>query len=209
MKSAATASLAGLESLKQSLSELSREQVHEDHRVEKPESLSWNAWLRRQSRQVARIESQIEKCQTSDELINTAATILKPWHLEAFLYLFVSDRDPSEPPLSIEFQKVIDTLHPKDDHCSLPEATERELLQVETELHDRHLEELFLEEFVRLRRLRRGRGHSIENSRLRVRASLTWTRPHGCSRLRRCRASVTSQPDSTASTTSDKSVSAD
>ena len=96
---------------------------------------------------MARIESQIEKCQTSDELINTAATILKPWHLEAFLYFFVSDRDPSEPPLSIEFQKVIDTLYPKDDHRPLPEATERELLQVETELHDKHLEELFREEF--------------------------------------------------------------
>ena len=188
--------------MKQSLSELSREQVHEDHRVEKPESLSWNAWLRRQSRQVARIESQIEKCQTSDELINTAATILKPWHLEAFLYLFVSDRDPSEPPLSIEFQKVIDTLHPKDDHCSLrfqklqKGSCCRWKQSSTTGTSKSSSWRSSASSYLRLRRLRQGRGHSIENERLRVRGS----------RLRRCRASVTSQPDSTASTTGDKSV---
>ena len=39
------------------------------------------------------------------------------------------------------------TLYPETDHEPLPRQTEEDLLALETELHDRHLQTLFREEF--------------------------------------------------------------
>ena len=48
-------SLSGMDSLKEALTNFGREQVFEDFHVEKPEDVSWGAWQKRKSRQIAKI----------------------------------------------------------------------------------------------------------------------------------------------------------
>ena len=67
-----------------------REQVFEDFRVEKPETVSWGAWQKRQSRQIAKILDQVARCHTGDDIVNLATTILKPTNLEASLLVSTS-----------------------------------------------------------------------------------------------------------------------
>jgi len=141
-----TASQAGLESLKQALSDFCVEQVLEDYQVERPENVSRRTWSRRQSKEIERALTRLELCESPDQLVGFAATLLKPANLEAFLYLHVSERDDQDP-LCIPLEQVMTTLYPETDHEPLPRQTEEELLVLETELHDRHLQTLFREDF--------------------------------------------------------------
>ena len=135
-----------LESLKQALSEFSTEQVLEDYRVERPESVSHRTWSRRQSREIERALARVELCESPHQAVAFAATILKPANFEAFLYLHVSNRDDQES-LCFPFEQVEAAVCPEADHEPLPQRTEEELLVLETELHGRHLEALFRDEF--------------------------------------------------------------
>ena len=141
-----TATAAGIESLAEALQVFVREQVLEDHQTEKPEGLSQSAWQKRQSRAIASGLAKVRVCSTPEELVQCAATLLKPWNLEAFLYLNICDRDPEEP-VGVDFSLVEATLHPVEDHKPLPETTESELLAAETTWHNRALEQLVKEEF--------------------------------------------------------------
>ena len=119
-----TASLSGVDSLKEALTDFGREQVLEDFHVEKPEDVSWGAWQKRQSRQIAKVLAQVAVCRTGDDIVNLAATVLKPPNLEAFLYLFISDRDETAEPLSVPFEQVVSSVHPSSDHRPLPAETD-------------------------------------------------------------------------------------
>ena len=141
-----TATAAGIESLAEALRVFVREQVLEDHQVEKPEVLSQSAWQKRQSRAIASGLARVSVCSTPEELIQCAATLLKPWNLEAYLYLNICDRDPDEP-VCVDFSLVEATVHPVEDYKPLPETTENELLAAETTWHNKALEQLFEEEF--------------------------------------------------------------
>ena len=140
------ATLQGLADLRESLVEFAREQILEDFRVERPSSVSVNAWQKQQSRLIDRAIARIQLCETVDELVNHAFTVLKPWNLEAFLYLHVSER-AEEQPLSVPFLWVEATVHPVEDHRPLPAAAEMELLATEKKAHNEELESLFREEF--------------------------------------------------------------
>ena len=59
--------------------------------------------------------------------------------MEAFLYLHISDRAPDQP-LNVPFNLVQEALRPLSDPPELP-------LDVETDLHNEELENLFREEF--------------------------------------------------------------
>ena len=72
-----TASLSGVDSLKEAFTDFGREQVFEDFHVEKPEDVSWGAWQKRQSRQIAKVLAQVAVCRTGDDIVNLAATVLK------------------------------------------------------------------------------------------------------------------------------------
>ena len=136
-----------MDSLKDALTDFGREQVLEDFHVEKPEDVSWGAWQKRQSRQIAKVLAQVAVCRTGDDVVNLAAAVLKPPNLEAFLYLFISDRDETAEPLSVPFEQVVSPVHPSSDHRPLPAETDAALLAFETELHNQHLEDLCLEDF--------------------------------------------------------------
>ena len=64
--------------------------------------------------------------------MNVSATVLKPWNLEAFLYLHLSDRDDTAEPLSVPVEHVVSSVHPSSDHRLLPEETDAALLAFET-----------------------------------------------------------------------------
>ena len=143
-KSTATAS--GIESLAEELQVFVREQVLEDYRVEKPEGVTQSTWQRRQSRAIASGLAKVKVCSTAEELVQCAATLLKPWNLEAYLYLNICDREPKEP-LCIDFSLVEATLHPDEDHRPLPVDIECDLLAAETTWHNQALEQFVQEEF--------------------------------------------------------------
>ena len=141
-----TATAAGIESLAEDLQIFVREQVLEDYRVEKPEGLSQSAWQKRQSRAISSGFAKVSVCSTPDEVVQCAATLLKPWNLEAYLYLHICDR-ATEEPLCVDFSLVEATLYPDEDHKPLPAKTECELLEAETTWHNTALEQLVQEEF--------------------------------------------------------------
>ncbi|CAE7221716.1 unnamed protein product [Symbiodinium sp. CCMP2592] len=123
-----------------------RDPVLEDHQVERPENVSQRSWSRRQSRQIEKALPRVDLCESADQVVAFAATILKPMNLETFLHLHISDRDDQDQ-LCIPFAQLEATVWPQADHEPLPRQTEEELLLLETELHDRHLEALFRDEF--------------------------------------------------------------
>ena len=65
-----TASLQGLEDLRESLVEFAREQVLEDFAVERLPSISSRAWQKRQSRQISRAVLRVQLCESPGEVVN-------------------------------------------------------------------------------------------------------------------------------------------
>ncbi|CAE7728347.1 RE2 [Symbiodinium sp. CCMP2592] len=120
--------------------------VLENHRVERPDTISQRAWSRKQTREIERAHTRIQLCETLDQLVNYAATLLSPDNLEAFLFLNLSERDPEEP-LFLPNHLVESTVHPEEDHPPLPASLDALVLEYETQQHDKHLEELLKNDF--------------------------------------------------------------
>ena len=111
----------------------------EDYKVERPDRVSASAWQKQQSRHTWSGLAKVKVCESVDEVVKVAATLLKPWNLEAFLYLHVCDRSP-EQPLHLPFSVVEASLHPTEDPPEPP-------LAIEAEICNQELEHFIFEEF--------------------------------------------------------------